>query len=191
MGRTHKLLPTTQSNYIPHLKGIHPKAGWRGPSTNASTQVEIDSENEETFDYQKIVSVFYNYYFEKDFMRKIHNELISYYDVSANIPLNPLDRDRNDPENDDEDDYDKNKGFDTHIQNIISIIVEYMEYVLDENKNKKWIVNGLFHKETIYLHYFDIYEFENALEDYFQDFTDEKHYMWLEHYSFSSMNEAD
>ncbi len=112
---------------------------------------------------------------KKILWEKIHNELISYYD----------------PEKDDEDDYDKNKGSDIHIQNIISIIVEYMEYVLEENKNKKWIVNGLFHKETIYLHYFDIYEFENALEDYFQDFTDEKHYMWLEHYSFSSMNEAD
>ncbi len=108
-------------------------------------------------------------------MRKIHNELISYYDS----------------ENDDEEDYDKNKGSDTHIQNIISIIVEYMEYVLEENKNKKWILNTLFHKGIIYLHNFDIYEFENALEDYFQDFTDEKHYMLLKHYSPSSMNEAD
>ncbi len=175
MGRTHKLLSTTQSNYIPHLKGIHPKAGWRGPSTNASTQVEIDSENEERFDYQKIVSVFYNYYFEKDFMRKIHNELISYYD----------------PENDDENNYDKNKGSDTHIQNIISIIVEYMEYVFEENKNKKWIVNSFFHKETIYLHHFDIYEFENVLEDYFQDFTDEKHYMWLQHYTVTYSDEIE
>jgi hypothetical protein len=167
MGRTHKLLPTTQSNYIPHLKGIHPKAGWRGPSTNASVQVEMDSENEETFDYQKIVSVFYNYYFDKEFTSSIRNELLSYYD----------------PENDDEYDYDKNKGSDTHIQNIISMIIDYMENVIEKNKNKKWVVNGLCFNETIDLTNFDIYEFENALEHYFEDFTDEKHYMWLEHYS--------
>ncbi len=162
MGRTHKLTSTTKSSYVPHVKGINPTGGWRGPSTRASVHVEMEQDEEE-LDYQKIVPIFYNYYFDKEFNSDIYHELVSYYD----------------PNSDDE----YGNGSDTHIQNIISIIMDYMECVVKETKNKKWIIHGLGFNEIINLTNFDMEHFEIALESYFENFREEDHYMWWEHYS--------
>ncbi len=166
MGRTHKL-PIFSSKYI---KDFHPKSGWCTSKIYALLDIEIDDEDIEYYEY--IVSLFFNYYFEKTFMKKIYDELILYYDPNSDLEFN----------------YDKNKGSNVHIQNIITIILDYMKEVLKKNKNKKWVVNGLFHTETIYLYNFNIENFEMALSNHFQNFNVHRYGMWLEHYTLNYSN---
>ncbi len=160
MGRTHKQLTPQQvdklhkANHICRVKGIHPTGGWLGPSTRGTNHLDTEYDNEEdrqSLDYySRILKSFYNKQsYEKDLFSGKREFNHSMYEAL----------------------YEKDYGM------VISLIIEFMEEVLETYKTKLDYVD-LFGN----LEHFDIEQFEIYLEKYFSDVSEEDDDMWLTYY---------
>ncbi len=157
MGRTHQQLTPQQANklhkanQLGRVKGIHPTGGWLGPSTRSTTHLDTDYDSEDDYhrsdDYYAQILAFF-----------YNDEVMIYENVKfRNDMYEAL--------------YEQDYGM------VISLIVEFMEELVETYKSKLDNVDLFGNLESFDIEYFEIY-----LEKYFSEINEETEDIWMEYY---------